>query len=119
MGSYNYLGFAENNGKIIDSVENVIRKYGIGLCTTRHEVGTTDKILELEEQVARYLGVESSIVFGMGFATNSTNIQVLAGKGCLILSDELNHASLILGCRTSGATIKVFRHNSMYSIGLD
>ncbi len=49
----------------------------------------------------------------MGFATNSTNINTLVSKGCLIFSDELNHASLILGCRLSGATIKTFRHNGL------
>ena len=63
--------------------------------------------------VAEYIGVEDSIVFGMGFATNSTNIPSLIHKGCLILSDELNHASLILGCRLSGGTIRVFKHNGI------
>lgn len=62
--------------------------------------------------MARFLGVEACMTVGMGFATNSTNIPGLAQKGCLILSDELNHASLILGCRLSGATIRVFKHNS-------
>lgn len=61
--------------------------------------------------LAKYLGVESAIVFGMGFATNATNIPNLVDKGCLIISDELNHASLVLGSRLSGATIRVFKHN--------
>ena len=51
------------------------------------------------------------MVFGMGFATNSANIPTLVGKGDLIISDELNHTSLILGARLSGAKIKVFKHN--------
>ena len=51
------------------------------------------------------------MAFGMGFATNSTNIPTLVGKGDLIVSDELNHSSLVLGARLSGAKIKVFKHN--------
>lgn len=77
-------------------------------------LGTNTLNIELEKLVAKFLGVESAIVFGMGFATNSTNIPSFAGKDCLILSDELNHASLILGCRLSGATIRVFRHNGKF-----
>ena len=54
---------------------------------------------------SKFLGVEDTLTFGMGFATNSMNIPSLVGPGCLILSDELNHASLILGCRLSGAKV--------------
>uniref|UniRef100_A0A669B4C8 serine C-palmitoyltransferase n=1 Tax=Oreochromis niloticus TaxID=8128 RepID=A0A669B4C8_ORENI len=71
---------------------------------------------ELEQLVANFLGVESAMTYGMGFATNSMNIPALVGKGCLILSDELNHTSLILGARLSGATIRVFKHNNMQSL---
>lgn len=67
---------------------------------------------ELEHLTAEFLGVDDAITFGMGFATNSMNIPALVGKGCLILSDELNHASLVLGARLSGSTIKVFKHNN-------
>ena len=61
--------------------------------------------------MADFLGVEAAMTFGMGFATNSMNIPTLVGKNCLIMSDELNHASLVLGSRLSGATVKVFKHN--------
>lgn len=67
---------------------------------------------ELETLTARFLGVEDAIAFGMGFATNALNLPSLLSKGCLVLSDEKNHASLILGVRLSGATVKVFKHNS-------
>jgi serine palmitoyltransferase len=60
--------------------------------------------------VAEFLGVEDAIAVGMGFATNSLNLPSLISKGCLVISDELNHASLILGLRLSGATVKVFKH---------
>ncbi|CAN8008870.1 unnamed protein product [Ixodes pacificus] len=113
MGSYNYLGFAENSGPVVDEVEKSIRRYGSGTCSSRHELGTLAIHQELEDLVARFLGVEACMTVGMGFATNSTNIPGLAQKGCLILSDELNHASLILGCRLSGATIRVFKHNNI------
>jgi serine palmitoyltransferase len=82
---------------------------------------------QLDALVAEYLGVEAAICFPMGYGTNSMNIPVVVGKvarwlsvddwrcivfqGCLILSDELNHASLVTGCRLSGAVIKVFKHN--------
>lgn len=62
--------------------------------------------------MAQFLGVENCVIFGMGFATNSTNIPTLAGKGCLLISDELNHVSLILGCKLTGSTKRVFKHNS-------
>ncbi|XP_043962056.1 serine palmitoyltransferase 2-like [Gambusia affinis] len=116
MGSYNYLGFAENTGTCADAAIEVTQKYGVGVGSTRCEMGNLDIHEELEELVATFLGVESSMAFGMGFATNSMNIPALTGKGCLILSDELNHASLVLGARLSGSTIRVFKHNNMQSL---
>ncbi|XP_055944100.1 serine palmitoyltransferase 2-like [Argiope bruennichi] len=113
MGSYNYLGFAENEGKCLESVKETLYKYGSATCSTRLELGTLDIHVDLEKQVAEFLGVEDSIIIGMGFATNSTTIPSLVSKGCLIFSDELNHASLVLGCRLSGAKIRVFKHNNM------
>lgn len=113
MASYNYLGFAENEGRCANASEKAVHSYGIGVSSTRQELGTLDIHQELEELLARFLGVEDSITFGMGFATNSMNIPSLVGKGCLILSDSNNHASLILGCRMSGAIVQMFKHNDM------
>jgi serine palmitoyltransferase len=113
MGSYNYLGFGENRGSCTDAVELAIKHYGCGITSTRLELGNLAVHRELEGLIARFLGVKSAMVFGMGFATNSMNIPALVGKGCLILSDELNHASLILGAKLSGATVRVFKHNDM------
>ncbi|XP_052827924.1 serine palmitoyltransferase 2 [Octopus bimaculoides] len=78
--------------------------------------GLLDIHMELDQTVADFLGVEEAITFPMGFATNSMNIPCLVSKGCLIVSDELNHASLVLGSRLSGATIRVFKHNNMVSL---
>ncbi|XP_074602557.1 serine palmitoyltransferase 2-like [Brevipalpus obovatus] len=113
MGSYNYLGFAEITGPRVGRVHDCISKYGSSVGTTRHEYGTMDIHNELEKLMAEFLGVEDSVVFGMGFATNTTNIPTLAGKGCLLISDKLNHVSLILGCKLAGSTKKVFKHNDM------
>ena len=66
---------------------------------------------ELEGIVARFVGKEAAVCFGMGFATNSTCIPSIIGPGCCIISDELNHASLVLGTRLSGAKVYVFKHN--------
>ncbi|XP_029305960.1 serine palmitoyltransferase 3 isoform X4 [Cottoperca gobio] len=116
MGSYNYLGFAENNTDFLKTVADKLCQYGVGVCSTRQEIGNLGIHEELEQLVASFLRVESSMIFGMGFATNSMNIPALVGKGCLILSDEVNHTSLILGARLSGATIRVFKHNNMHSL---
>lgn len=74
--------------------------------------GTNPLHNELEKLTARFLGVDDAIVVGMGFATNSLNLPAIISPGCLVISDEKNHASLILGIRLSGAVIKVFKHNS-------
>uniref|UniRef100_A0A673MVB0 serine C-palmitoyltransferase n=1 Tax=Sinocyclocheilus rhinocerous TaxID=307959 RepID=A0A673MVB0_9TELE len=116
LGSYNYLGFAENTGACATAAGEVTVKFGVGVASTRQEMGNLDRHEELEKLAASFLGVESAMVFGMGFATNSMNIPALVGKGCLILSDELNHASLVLGARLSGSTIRVFKHNNMQSL---
>lgn len=74
-------------------------------------IGTFDKFVRLEAQVAQFLGVEDSVVVGMGFATNALCLPCLFGPGCLAISDQHNHASLALGCKLSGAKVRVFKHN--------
>ncbi|XP_011186626.2 serine palmitoyltransferase 2 [Zeugodacus cucurbitae] len=113
LGSYNYLGFADAKGPCAEQSEQTAREMGLAMTSTRVELGTTQLHLDLERLTARYLGVEDAIVFGMGFATNALNLPSLISPGCLVLSDEKNHASIILGLRLSGATTKVFKHNNM------
>lgn len=113
LGSYNYLGFASNVGQCANNSIESIRGQGLACCSPRSELGSMPFHTELEKLTARFLGVEDAITFGMGFATNSLNIPALLSPGCLVISDEKNHASIILGLRLSGATIKVFRHNDM------
>ncbi|KAL4238049.1 Serine palmitoyltransferase 2 [Mactra antiquata] len=116
FGSYNYLGFSQNKGPCYDAAKSVTHKYGITPCASRQEMGLLDIHAELDSLVAEFLGVEAAFTVPMGFATNSMNMPCLVSKGCLILSDELNHASLVLGSRLTGATIKTFKHNNMQSL---
>lgn len=81
--------------------------------SSRAEAGTTDLHLETEELIARFVGKESSMLFSMGYATNGAAFPSLVSKGCLIISDELNHASIRFGARMSGAVIKTCKHNDM------
>ena len=68
--------------------------------------GNTAKHVQLDSIVADFVGKEDAITFGMGFATNSVVIPALVSKGCLVLSDSLNHASIVTGVRASGAKVK-------------
>lgn len=113
LGSYNYLGFASNDGPCANNSIESIHEYGLASCSSRSEFGSIPLHTELEALTARFLGVDDAITLGMGFATNSLNIPTLLSPGCLVVSDEKNHASIILGLRLSGATIKVFHHNDM------
>ena len=80
-GSYNYLGFAENDGPCADAALEATKRYGCAVASSRRELGTMQIHQELEELVAEFLGTEDAITFGMGFATNSMNIPALMGKG--------------------------------------
>ncbi|KAI8835108.1 pyridoxal phosphate-dependent transferase [Chytridium lagenaria] len=111
LSSYNYLGFAQSQGPCADDVQDSMEDLGISSGSSRMEVGTLSLHEQAEELVAKFMGKEASIIVSMGFATNSTTIPALVGKGSLLISDELNHASLVFGSRTSGATIRVFKHN--------
>ncbi|KAH7882914.1 pyridoxal phosphate-dependent transferase [Phlebopus sp. FC_14] len=113
ISSYNYLGFAQARGGCADAVEESIKRYGITTCGSRLEGGSSDLHVAAEALVARFIGMEDSLISSMGFATNSTFIPALVGKGCLVISDELNHASIRVGVRQSGAQVRMFKHNDM------
>ncbi|ELT92284.1 hypothetical protein CAPTEDRAFT_203947 [Capitella teleta] len=116
MGSFNYLGFADNKGPCADASEEATRKFGCAVASTRHEIGNMRIHHELESTVAEFLGTEAACVFGMGFASNVLNMPCLVGKGSLIISDEQNHTSLILGSILTGSTVQVFKHNDMIDL---
>jgi len=116
ISSYNYLGFAQSRGGCADTVEETIKAYGVAALGPRSGSGTLDLHVKAEKLVARFLGVEDAMLFSMGFSTNSTNLPALVGKGSLIISDELNHASIRFGARLSGAFVRQFKHNDMRSL---
>jgi len=111
LASYNYLGFAQSEGPCADAVDAVVPKYSVSTASSRSVAGTQDIQLRVEELIARFVGKPAAIVSSMGFATNSTNIPALVEKGCLIISDELNHSSIVTGARNSMAIVRVFKHN--------
>jgi len=116
LSSYNYLGFAECDLEMRDEVVHAVRTYGVANCSARTELGTTEVHKELEECIAGFIGKPAAMVLGMGFATNSTVLPAIIGQGGLIISDELNHSSIVNGARGSGAKIKVFKHNNAESL---
>lgn len=107
--SNNYLGLA-NHPKLISAAKEAMDRYGIGPAAVRTIAGTTVLHLELEERLARFKGVEAVITFQSGFTANTGTIPALVGKDDFIFSDELNHASIIDGCRLSGANIIRYAH---------
>jgi serine palmitoyltransferase len=113
MSSYNYLGFAQSEGECADAAEQSLKKYGISFCSPRGDVGTSELHVDVERQVAEFVGKPAATIYSMGFVTNATIFPALVGKGCLMISDQLNHASIRFGARLSGAVIDMFKHNDM------
>lgn len=116
LGSYNYLGFADPDSPCQLPVLKCLEEFSVSTCSSRTDFGTTRTHVELERLVARFVGKPAALVFSMGFATNSTGIPSLIGEGGLIISDNLNHASIVIGARSSGATIRVFEHNNLAAL---
>ena len=112
FGSYNYLGFADSPESVIEDDLDTLSKYGNSTCSEYTSVGGCTSVhRELEKNMAAFLGKEDSFIFAMGYATNSTAIPLLISKGGLIISDSMNHASIVAGCRESGAKVMTFKHN--------
>lgn len=113
ISSYNYLGFNQSRGGISDSVERTIEKYSVSSLGNREDSGTLDLHVYTERLISKFLGVEDALLISQGFATNSATLPVLVSKGCLVISDEFNHASIRFGVRLSGATVRQYKHNDM------
>ncbi|MBM4053575.1 MAG: glycine C-acetyltransferase [Planctomycetes bacterium] len=107
--SNNYLGFA-NNEKLKSASKKAIDAYGVGPAAVRTISGTTTVHCDLERKLAQFKGVESTISFQSGFCANLAVVPAIVGKKDVIFSDELNHASIIDGCRLSGAKIIRYEH---------
>lgn len=110
LSSNNYLGLAGDERLKRATIE-ATEKYGAGSGAVRTIIGTMTLHMELERRLAEFKGTEAVLVFQSGFTCNTGVIPALVGKGDVIVSDELNHASIIDGCRLSRAEIKVYRHN--------
>jgi len=110
FSSNNYLGLA-NHPRIIEAAKQAMDRYGVGPAAVRTIAGTMDLHLQLEERLARFKGAEAAITFQSGFTANLATIPALVGRGDVIFSDRLNHASIIDGCRLSRAEIVAYEHN--------
>jgi glycine C-acetyltransferase len=109
LASNNYLGLT-THPKLREAALDATKKYGVGSGAVRTIAGTMKIHMELEEKIAKFKNVEACVVFQSGFTANAGTVSAILGKEDFIISDELNHASIIDGCRLSRAKILVFRH---------
>ncbi len=112
LSSNNYLGLT-THPKLRRAALEAARRWGVGAGAVRTIAGTMKIHMDLEEQIARFKQTEACVVFQSGFTANAGTVAAVLGKDDLIISDELNHASIIDGCRLSKGTIKVFKHRDI------
>ena len=113
--SYGYLGLL-GHPRIAAAAKAAVDKYGTGTNGVRTLAGTLDLHLELEETIADFKHAEAAVTYTSGYVTNLTVISTLMGRGDWVLSDKLNHASIVDGCMMSGALFRRFKHNDMESL---
>jgi glycine C-acetyltransferase len=109
LASNNYLGLADHP-KLVEAAVEAAKKYGAGSGAVRTISGTMSLHMELERRIAEFKKVEACVVFQSGFAANAGTVSAILGPDDHIISDALNHASIIDGCRLSRAKIHVFPH---------
>ena len=112
LASNNYLGLT-THPKLREAALEATRKYGVGSGAVRTIAGTMRIHMELEEKIARFKNVEACVVFQSGFTANAGTVSAILGKEDFIVSDQLNHASIIDGARLSRAKILVFNHKDV------
>src|SRR5690242_8612150 len=112
LASNNYLGLT-THPKLREAALEAVRRYGVGSGAVRTISGTMSLHMQLEERIAAFKNVEACVVFQSGFAANSGTVAAILGPEDHIISDELNHASIIDGCRLSKAKIHVFPHKDV------
>src|ERR1051326_2643484 len=112
IASNNYLGLT-THPKLREAAMAALKKYGVGSGAVRTVAGTMKIHMDLEEKIARFKNVEACVVFQSGFTANAGTVSAVLGKEDFIISDELNHASIIDGARLSRAKILVFRHKEI------
>ncbi|HKW50540.1 MAG TPA: glycine C-acetyltransferase [Candidatus Eisenbacteria bacterium] len=116
LSSNNYLGLT-THPKLREAALRALKELGVGSGSVRTIAGTMEIHMELERKIATFKKTEASVVFQSGFAANAGTVAAILGKDDLILSDELNHASIIDGARLSRATIRVFPHRDPAALG--
>src|SRR6202034_3897122 len=112
LASNNYIGFT-THPKVREAALEATRKYGVGSGAVRTIAGPMKIHMAAAEKIARFKNVEACVVFQSGFTANAGTVSSFLGKEDFIISDELNHASIIDGCRLSRAKILVFRHKDV------
>ena len=112
LSSNNYLGLT-THPKLRQRALEAVERYGVGTGSVRTIAGTMDIHMELEQKLAEFKKVEKVVVFQSGFTANAGTVSAILTKEDVVISDELNHASIIDGCRLSRATIKVFPHKDV------
>ena len=112
LASNNYLGLA-NHPKLVEAALEATREFGVGSGAVRTISGTMAMHMELERRIARFKHVEACVVFQSGFTANAGTVSSILGPNDHVISDELNHASIIDGCRLSKAKIHVFSHKNV------
>src|SRR4051794_32364626 len=112
LASNNYLGLT-THPKLREAALEATKKYGVGSGAVRTIAGTMSLHMELEEKIAKFKGTEACVVFQSGFTANAGTVSAILGKEDFIISDELNHASIIDGARLSRAKILVYRHKDV------
>ena len=112
LSSNDYLGLAKDP-RVKKAAADAAQSFGAGTGGARLTTGTQPLHVKLEEQLAAFFGSEAAVSYATGYMANVGVISALAGRGDVILSDELNHASIIDGCRLSGADVVVYRHRDM------
>ncbi|MGH9447891.1 MAG: aminotransferase class I/II-fold pyridoxal phosphate-dependent enzyme, partial [Terriglobia bacterium] len=112
LSSNNYLGLT-THPKLKKRALEAIEKFGVGSGAVRTIAGTMTLHMQLEEKIAQFKNVEAAVVFQSGFTANAGTVQAIIGPEDVIISDELNHASIIDGCRLSKAEIRRFPHKDV------
>ena len=110
--SYSYLGLV-GHPRINEAAQKAVAKYGTGTHGVRTLAGTLSIHTELEETIAHFKHAEAAVTYTSGYATNLTVVSTLMGRGDYVLSDKLNHASIVDGCLMSGSEFRRFKHNDM------
>lgn len=115
IGSNNYLGLIDHP-KVKQAAKEAIDRYGVATCGSRFLTGTIDLHELLEERLAKFMNKEAALTFSTGYQTNLGIISSLAGKDDFVITDRMDHASIIDACRLSFAEVRKFKHNDMQDL---